>query len=157
MWHDMDHRSKHIDRRHFFVREMVEQMRLEVPYVNTTENEADFFTKALPSKTFHAMRDVIMNVPVPQREGHSLKAFLSHRRAPVTSPDLVPRDESPHALWSRLFDAFAPEYPEDAPDGVEQRVYWVDGDEIVRVCERTVGGPTRWRVQTQRVRCTGGC
>merc|ERR1712086_43386 len=76
-------KSKHILRRHFFVREMVEQMRLEVPYVNTADNEADFFTKPLCSKVFHAMRDVIMNVPESQREnGKALKAYLATRRSP---------------------------------------------------------------------------
>ena len=55
-------RTKHIDRRHFFIRECVEEGKLCVPYVSTTENMADFFTKPLASKTFFHMRDVIMNV-----------------------------------------------------------------------------------------------
>ena len=55
-------RTKHIDRRHFFIRECVEEGKLRVPYVTTTENMADFFTKPLPSKTFFYMRDAIMNV-----------------------------------------------------------------------------------------------
>ena len=58
-------RVKHIERRHFYVRECVENMQLVVPYVNTLDNMADFFTKPLDSKAFHAMRNVIMNVPVP--------------------------------------------------------------------------------------------
>ena len=56
-------RTKHIDRRHFFVREMVEDMKIRVPYVNTDDNFADFFTKALSAKKFYAMRDHIMNIP----------------------------------------------------------------------------------------------
>ena len=56
-------KSKHIERRHFFVREMVENMRLRVPYVNTVDNLADFFTKPLPARVFIQMRDTIMNVP----------------------------------------------------------------------------------------------
>ena len=56
-------RTKHIDRRHFFVRECVERHQLRVPYVNTADNLADFFTKPLPPKQFYAMRDQIMNVP----------------------------------------------------------------------------------------------
>ena len=58
-------RTKHIDRRHYFIREKVEEMQLRVPYVNTTENLADFFTKPLTAKIFYAMRDAIMNVPPP--------------------------------------------------------------------------------------------
>ena len=59
-----EHRSqmKHVDRRHFFVRELVENHRIRVPFVASANNLADFFTKPLPPKTFVAMRDRIMNV-----------------------------------------------------------------------------------------------
>ena len=56
-------RVKHIERRHFFIRECVENMKLTVPYVATVDNLADFFTKPLTSHTFFRMRDAIMNVP----------------------------------------------------------------------------------------------
>ena len=59
---ELHSRTKHIDRRHFFIRECVENMQLRVPYVKTTDNMADFFTKPLPAKTFFRMRDTIMNV-----------------------------------------------------------------------------------------------
>ena len=55
-------RTKHIDRRHFYVREMVESGELVVPYVQTDENLADFFTKPLPAKKFFPLRDKIMNM-----------------------------------------------------------------------------------------------
>jgi len=55
-------RTKHIDRRHFYIRELVEAQRIVVPYVNTVDNLADFFTKPLPTKRFFALRDAIMNV-----------------------------------------------------------------------------------------------
>jgi hypothetical protein len=55
-------RMKHVDRRHFFVRELVEDHRIRIPFVSTVNNIADFFTKALPEKTFLSMRDRIMNV-----------------------------------------------------------------------------------------------
>ena len=35
-------RTKDIDRRHFFVRECVENMQIRVPYVNTVDNLADY-------------------------------------------------------------------------------------------------------------------
>ena len=54
---------KHIERRHFYIRELVEEQRLVVPYVATADNMADFFTKALPASTFYSMRNQIMNVP----------------------------------------------------------------------------------------------
>ena len=53
---------KHVERRHFFVRECVENLQIVVPYVPTCDNLADFFTKALEPKTFFAMRDKLMNV-----------------------------------------------------------------------------------------------
>ena len=55
-------RTKHIDRRHFYVRELVENKEIVVPYVKTDDNLADFFTKPLAAKQFFALRDKIMNV-----------------------------------------------------------------------------------------------
>eukprot|EP00965_Chrysotila_dentata_P135360 4475115-Pleurochrysis_carterae.AAC.1 len=43
-------RTKHIDRRHFLVRERVESMEITVPFVQSAANMADFFTKPLPPK-----------------------------------------------------------------------------------------------------------
>ena len=54
---------KHVARRHFFIRDMVESFEIEVPFVPTDDNIADFFTKPLNAKKFHAMRRVIMNEP----------------------------------------------------------------------------------------------
>jgi hypothetical protein len=54
-------RMKHVARRHFFVRDMVESLEIEVPFVRTDDNIADFFTKPLKGKKFHAMRRIIMN------------------------------------------------------------------------------------------------
>ena len=56
-------RTKHIQRRHFFVRERVESLEISVPFVRSEHNMADFFTKPLPSSTFFRLRDAIMNVP----------------------------------------------------------------------------------------------
>ena len=59
---ELHSRTKHIDRRHFFIRELVDDLRLSVPFVRTADNLADFFTKPLKSKQFFAIRDRIMNV-----------------------------------------------------------------------------------------------
>ena len=56
-------RVKHIERRHFFVREKVESHEICVPFVRSEHNMADFFTKPLASKAFFRLRDAIMNVP----------------------------------------------------------------------------------------------
>ena len=55
-------RTKHIDRRHYFIRECVEDGKLRVPFVATADNVADFFTKPLMGKQFFQMRDRVMNV-----------------------------------------------------------------------------------------------
>jgi len=80
-------RTKHIDRRHFFVRECVENLQLRVPFVKTVDNLADFFTKPLSSKNFYRMRDILMNVP----------ASTSRHPPPSTSSDA--------ALAEKLMDA----------------------------------------------------
>ena len=41
---------------------------IRVPFVSTHDNLADFFTKPLKSRDFFRLRDLIMNVPVSQRE-----------------------------------------------------------------------------------------
>ena len=56
-------RTKHIDRRHFYVRECVEEHITHVQYVKSADNLADIFTKPLPPKTFFRLRNTIMNVP----------------------------------------------------------------------------------------------
>ena len=54
-------RTKHIDRRHYFIRELVEEGRLVVPFVSTVDNHADFFTKPLRPCRFFELRNKIMN------------------------------------------------------------------------------------------------
>ncbi len=54
---------KHVQRRHFFVRDMVESFEIEVPFVRTADNIADFFTKPLNASKCYAMRRLIMNEP----------------------------------------------------------------------------------------------
>ena len=55
-------KMKHVARRHFFVRDMVESFELEVPFVRTADNLADILTKPMKdAKQFHKLRKVIMN------------------------------------------------------------------------------------------------
>lgn len=54
-------RLKHVDRRHYFIRECIEDMKIVVPFVSSADNIADFFTKPLPHKQFFALRNRIMN------------------------------------------------------------------------------------------------
>ena len=61
-------KTKHIERRHYFIRECVENGKLRVPFVPTADNVADFFTKPLTGKMFFDMRDKVMNVPRARRD-----------------------------------------------------------------------------------------
>ena len=55
-------RMKHVQRRHFFIRDMVESFELEVPFVSTADNIADMFTKPMKNATeFHKLRRLVMN------------------------------------------------------------------------------------------------
>ena len=60
---ELHNRTKHVARRHFYIRDMVEAFEIKVPLVSTANNWADFFTKPLKPATFTTMRDIIMNVP----------------------------------------------------------------------------------------------
>ena len=51
---------KHVQRRHFFVRDMVEALEIEVPFVRTDDNIADFFTKLLDKEEFQRYEDHMM-------------------------------------------------------------------------------------------------
>ena len=55
-------RSKHIKRRHFYVRDMVESHELVVPLIKTDVNPADFFTKPMSPDKFFKFRNIIMNI-----------------------------------------------------------------------------------------------
>ena len=45
-------RTKHIDTRHHFIRQLIQEKRLEVTFVRSAENYADLLTKNLPEKQF---------------------------------------------------------------------------------------------------------
>ena len=54
---------KHVERRHFFVRDMVEKFEIRVPWIEGEGNVSDFLTKPLTSSArFFKLRDEIMNV-----------------------------------------------------------------------------------------------
>ena len=71
-------RTKHIDRRHFYVREQVEELELNVPHVPTEENVADIFTKPLKPSRFLYLRGLLMGCPqpAPARNASALVAQL---------------------------------------------------------------------------------
>ena len=81
-------RMKHVERRHFFVRDMVEKFEIEVPFVRTADNIADFFTKPMKSAPqFYEFRRQIMNEPpapsrVDREFGHSTEGGRSRAQLP---------------------------------------------------------------------------
>ena len=57
-------RSKHLDIRYFKVRQYIEQNLVNVLFVPTKLNLADFFTKSLDTKAFTHFRDIVMGTQI---------------------------------------------------------------------------------------------
>ena len=55
-------RTKHIERRHFKIRELVEKAMIKVKFIASENNLADIFTKPLEPKDFERLRDMILNM-----------------------------------------------------------------------------------------------
>lgn len=51
--------TKHIDIRHHFIRELVEQNTLNIQHVGTENQLADIFTKALDANRFEGLRSTL--------------------------------------------------------------------------------------------------
>ena len=69
-------RTKHIERRHLKIRELVEQLAVRPEFVPTDENVADIMTKPLGRNKFEKFRRVLLNhewpsgeSPAPQTSG----------------------------------------------------------------------------------------
>ena len=57
-------RMKHVERRHFYVRDMIEAFELRVPHVATDDNYSDFLTKPMSNvTTFLKFRALVMGEP----------------------------------------------------------------------------------------------
>ena len=58
----LQHIAEPVDgyRRHFYIRELVEEGRLTVPFVCSADNLADFFTKPLAPAPFTTLRNRVM-------------------------------------------------------------------------------------------------
>ena len=52
-------RTKHIDIRHHFIRDLVERKTMSLEYIDTEKQLADIFTKALDSKRFESLRKAL--------------------------------------------------------------------------------------------------
>ena len=50
-------RTKHIDIKHHFIRELVQNKEIHMNYVNTKDQLVDIFTKALPREQFQNLRN----------------------------------------------------------------------------------------------------
>ena len=59
-------RSKHIHRRHFYVRELVQSGEFKTTFVPGDDNLADIFTKPLDTRKFLNLRARLMNLPMPR-------------------------------------------------------------------------------------------
>ena len=61
-------RTKHIDTRYHFVRQCVEDKKIEIAFIWTEDQLADIFTKALGRQKFQEMRDRISIRSTPMEE-----------------------------------------------------------------------------------------
>ena len=59
-------RSKHIHRRYFYIRELVQSGEFRVNFVAGDANVADIFTKPLQAARFKLLRAQLMNLPAPR-------------------------------------------------------------------------------------------
>ena len=57
------HRSRHVDRRFFKIRELVAAGELVVEWTPTAENEADLLTKTLDAEAYDRHRKTAFNMP----------------------------------------------------------------------------------------------
>jgi hypothetical protein len=88
--------SRHINISYFFIKDQVDQKRLEIVYCPTEEMLADYFTKPLQGALFHKFREVIMgwkhintfksSVPSPSKE----RVGDTNESSPVTGPGKNP-------------------------------------------------------------------
>ena len=53
---ESQHRTKHIDVQHHYIRELIEEKELSIEWVSSSEMLADGMTKALPTETFQKHR-----------------------------------------------------------------------------------------------------
>jgi hypothetical protein len=59
---EMHRRTKHIDAKHHFIREAVEEGHVTIEWIGTKDNKADVFTKALGRYAFELQRDRIIGI-----------------------------------------------------------------------------------------------
>ena len=52
-------KTKHVDVKYHFIREMLEDKQIELVKVHTTENPADILTKGLPGESFAHCRELL--------------------------------------------------------------------------------------------------
>ena len=59
-------RAKHKETRHHFIRQLVEDKRIQLSYVSTKNNLADIFTKNLPKPAFNEISSQLFVIQPPQ-------------------------------------------------------------------------------------------
>jgi len=60
---DSEHdRTKHIDVRHYFIRDLINSGDIKLQWISTVDQLADIFTKPLSTSTFTSLRDRLMKI-----------------------------------------------------------------------------------------------
>ena len=68
------------------MRELVENEELIVPFVSTTSNMADFYTKPLAGEQFYRLRNPIMNFPSRSESRAARGSAPTHASDPDAPP-----------------------------------------------------------------------
>jgi hypothetical protein len=123
-------RSRHFDIAFYKLKDMVEFKDLELVKVGTKENEADFFTKALPPQTFIRHRDTLMGGPQDQQYFSNL-AQVELGDRPSTSA-LAYAMVQPARPMNPAHEAFAGFASEVLEDGLHISIPWpgVNGSQL---------------------------
>ena len=153
-------KTKHIERRHFYVRELVENNTLVVPYVSTHENLADFFTKPLAGDAFYSARNKTMNIPKGDTRALKRSNAATAARASAGSTCPACGHGSAPARRSCLVDPDATSRPkfDISDDKVEHAYKQAAGGEWPRhVAFNTDHCPERLLPRQRWRRSAGGC
>jgi hypothetical protein len=54
-------RTKHIDIKHYYINDLVEQGEIKLQWISTEDQLADIFTKTLKTSTFTSLRDRLIH------------------------------------------------------------------------------------------------
>ena len=80
-------RTKHMDTKHFALQDWVEQDLVNLEQINSPDNSADSFTKALARTKFYVHNDVIMGRMPPKYYNGDITPIVLEKPSPANTND----------------------------------------------------------------------